>query len=185
MYDIYYSTLEKVEIRNRSIALKKIDMKFDFSHQTLTCRHYFYCATVKMKWKWVTVPIFPPSPFYWLATTPLCLTPYSIFSPLHRPSFNPAYSQCAWKVNKLTCVIIKFQQLRFKLFPKIDFWWIWHSAKQLFHRRRTRQPACLSMQLSLMEKKLLKEYRRTIYKTTVFQVYCHWGFTAESLVIIG
>lgn len=36
-------------------------------------------------------------------------------------SFNPAQSACAWRANELTCVFIKFQQLLFRLFPKIDF----------------------------------------------------------------
>lgn len=68
-------------------------------------------------------------------------------------SFNPAYSKCAWGVNELTCVFIKFLQLVCRLLPEIDFWWIWHLAKQLF-----RFSIC---QLSSLTK-IFQEYRQAL-----------------------
>lgn len=74
-----------------------------------------------------------------IGTLPLCLQPplpsHSLFFTLP-PSFNPAYSACAWRVNELTCAFIKFEQLLFRLFPEIDFRWIWRSAEQLFYLLR-------------------------------------------------
>lgn len=55
----------------------------------------------------------------WQLAASLCLTPHSLFT--LPPNFNPAYSKCAWRVNELTCVFIKFEQPLLRLFPKIDF----------------------------------------------------------------